>query len=68
MKKTESLTRVDESGRVVIPESFRRALGIQAGDTVVLSIENHELRMTTVRLRLAKAQQLVRKMWGPLRL
>jgi AbrB family looped-hinge helix DNA binding protein len=61
MEQIESHTRINENGRVVIPASFRRALGIQPGDTVVLRIENNELRMTTLRQRLAKAQQLVRK-------
>lgn len=61
MDETESHTRINENGRVVIPASFRRALGIQPGDTVVLRIENNELRMTTLRQRLAKAQQLIRK-------
>jgi len=61
MEETESHTRINENGRVVIPASFRRALGIQPGDTVVLRIEENELRMTTLRQRLAKAQQLVRK-------
>jgi AbrB family looped-hinge helix DNA binding protein len=61
MEAIESHTRINENGRVVIPASFRRALGIQPGDTVVLRIENNELRMTTLRQRLAKAQQLVRK-------
>jgi AbrB family looped-hinge helix DNA binding protein len=61
MAITENLTRVNENGRVVIPASFRRALGIQSGDTVVLRIEDNELRITTLRQRLAKAQQIVRK-------
>jgi AbrB family looped-hinge helix DNA binding protein len=61
MDVTESLTRINENGRVVIPASFRRALGIRSGDTVVLRIENDELRMTTLRQRLAKARQIVRK-------
>jgi AbrB family looped-hinge helix DNA binding protein len=61
MSPTESLTRINENGRVVIPASFRRALGIQSGDTIVLRIENDELRITTLRQRLAKAQQMVRK-------
>jgi AbrB family looped-hinge helix DNA binding protein len=59
MGDQESLTRINENGRVVIPASFRRALGIQAGDTVVLRIANDELRITTLRARLARAQQLV---------
>jgi AbrB family looped-hinge helix DNA binding protein len=61
MALNESLTHINENGRVVIPASFRRALGIQAGDTVVLRIENDELRITTLRQRLAKAQQIVQK-------
>jgi AbrB family looped-hinge helix DNA binding protein len=61
MSASESLTRINENGRVVIPASFRRALGIRSGDTVVLRIENDELRITTLRQRLAKAQLLVNK-------
>ena len=61
MEDSETHTRINENGRLVIPSAFRRALGIQPGDTVVLRIENNELRMTTLRQRLAKAQQLVRK-------
>jgi AbrB family looped-hinge helix DNA binding protein len=61
MRDSESHTRINENGRLVIPAAFRRALGIQPGDTVVLRIENNELRITTLRQRLAKAQQLVRK-------
>jgi AbrB family looped-hinge helix DNA binding protein len=61
----ESLTRINENGRVVIPAAFRRALGIQSGETVVLRIENDELRITTLRQRLAKAQQLVHKHLPP---
>ncbi|MGA2376920.1 MAG: AbrB/MazE/SpoVT family DNA-binding domain-containing protein [Candidatus Sulfotelmatobacter sp.] len=57
----ESHTRVNENGRVVIPASFRRALGIQPGETVVLRIEDNELRITTLRQRLAKARRLVHK-------
>ena len=61
MEDSGTHTRINENGRLVIPAAFRRALGIQPGDTVVLRIENNELRMTTLRQRLAKAQQLVRK-------
>jgi AbrB family looped-hinge helix DNA binding protein len=60
MDQNESHTRVNENGRIVIPSSFRRALGIRSGDTVVLRIESNELRITTLRQRLAKAQELVR--------
>jgi AbrB family looped-hinge helix DNA binding protein len=56
----ESHARINENGRIVIPSSFRRALGIRSGDTVVLRIENDELRITSLRQRLATAQRLVR--------
>jgi AbrB family looped-hinge helix DNA binding protein len=61
MEDTESHATINENGRIVIPAPFRRALGIRPGDTIVLRIENDELRMTTLRQRLAKAQQVVRK-------
>lgn len=57
----EGHTRINQNGRVVIPASFRKALGLHPGDPLVLRIENNELRITTLRQRLAKAQQLVRK-------
>jgi AbrB family looped-hinge helix DNA binding protein len=61
MDSKVSQVRINENGRVVIPASFRRAMGIRSGDTVVLRLENDELRITTLRQRLAKAQRLVRK-------
>jgi AbrB family looped-hinge helix DNA binding protein len=61
----ETHTRINENGRVVIPASFRRALGIHSGDTIVLRIENNELRITTLRQRLQKAQRLVRAHVAP---
>ncbi|MGA2981452.1 MAG: AbrB/MazE/SpoVT family DNA-binding domain-containing protein [Terriglobales bacterium] len=58
---TEARLRVNENGRVVIPASFRKALGISAGDEVVLRIEDDELRITTLKRRIERAQQRVRR-------
>jgi AbrB family looped-hinge helix DNA binding protein len=58
---TETRLRVNENGRVVIPASFRKALGINPGDEVVLRLENDELRITTQKKRLERARRLVRK-------
>jgi AbrB family looped-hinge helix DNA binding protein len=58
---TETRMRVNENGRVVIPASFRKALGINVGDEIVLRIEDDELRITTLRHRVERAQRLVRK-------
>jgi AbrB family looped-hinge helix DNA binding protein len=57
----EARLRVNENGRVVIPAEFRKALGINAGDEVVLRMEDDELRITTLKRRLERAQRLVRK-------
>ena len=58
---TETRRRVNENGRVVIPASFRKALGINIGDEVVLRMEDDELRITTLKRRVERAQRLVRK-------
>jgi AbrB family looped-hinge helix DNA binding protein len=58
---TKTRVRVNENGRVVIPASFRKALGIELGDEVVLRIEGDELRITTLKRRIQQAQRLVRK-------
>jgi AbrB family looped-hinge helix DNA binding protein len=59
--QSEARMRVNENGRVVIPASFRKALGINIGDEVVLRIEHDELRITTLKRRLERAQRLIRK-------
>jgi AbrB family looped-hinge helix DNA binding protein len=53
--------RVNENGRVVIPAAFRKRLGINIGDEILLRIENDELRITTVARSIERAQRLVRK-------
>lgn len=57
----EARTRVNENGRVVIPASFRKELGIKVGDEVVLRIEDNELRITTLKNRIERAQKMVRR-------
>jgi AbrB family looped-hinge helix DNA binding protein len=57
----ETRTRVNENGRVVIPSSFRKALGIEVGDEVVLRIEDDELRITTQQRRVQRAQRRARQ-------
>ena len=59
--KQETRTRVNENGRVVIPAAFRKAMGIDIGDEVVLRIEDDELRISTLKRRIEQAQRLVRQ-------
>jgi len=59
--KPRTRMRVNENGRLVIPASFRKALGINPGDEVILRIEDDELRITTLKRNIERAQRLVRK-------
>lgn len=63
--KAEAKTRVNENGRVVIPASFRKALGINMGDEVLLRIEDDELRITTQQQRIRRAQRRARRYIKP---
>jgi AbrB family looped-hinge helix DNA binding protein len=59
--KLRARMRVNENGRVVIPAAFRKRLGIGIGDEVELRVENDELRISTLRRNLERAQRLIRK-------
>jgi AbrB family looped-hinge helix DNA binding protein len=63
--RTETRTRVNQNGRVVLPASFRKALGIHAGDEIVLRLEDNELRITTLKHRLERARRRVRRYVKP---
>ncbi len=45
----------------MIPASFRKALGIGPGDEILLRLEDDELRITTMKCRIARAQRNARK-------
>jgi AbrB family looped-hinge helix DNA binding protein len=51
--------RINENGRVVIPATFRKVLGIDCGDEIVLRVEDDELRITSLKNRLARAQKRI---------
>jgi AbrB family looped-hinge helix DNA binding protein len=61
----ETRTRVNENGRVVIPASYRKALGIKAGDEVILRMEDDELRITTMKRRIERARRRIRQYVKP---
>jgi len=62
---TEARLRINENGRVVIPASFRKALGINPGDEVILRLEDDEIRLSTLRSGLERARRHVRKYVKP---
>jgi AbrB family looped-hinge helix DNA binding protein len=57
--------RVGEKGRVVIPASMREALDINVGDEIELRIADNELRLSTLKSRIARAQQRLRRFIKP---
>ena len=61
----ETRLRVNENGRIVIPAAFRKALGIEIGDEVVLRLHNDELSITTQQRRIRQAQERARKYLKP---
>ncbi len=54
-------TRIREGGRLIIPAEYRKALGIGPGDEVLLSLEDGEIRIVSMRHAVARAQTLVRR-------
>jgi len=61
----EARLRINQNGRVVIPASFRKALGINPGDQVIMSMEDDELRITTMKKRIERAQAHARRHLKP---
>ena len=53
--------RIGAKGRLVIPAAIRAALGIVDDDVLDLRVVDGELRIATMRERLRRAQERVRK-------
>jgi len=51
--------KIGRGGRLVIPATQRRDLGISEGDEVVLETEGHALRVVALKQAVAEAQELV---------
>jgi AbrB family looped-hinge helix DNA binding protein len=61
----QARVQVGEKGRIVIPVEIREAMGINVGDTIELRLEDYELRVSTRRAQLRRAQQWARKVIPP---
>jgi AbrB family looped-hinge helix DNA binding protein len=57
----EVRTKLTQGGRVVIPATYRRALGIVPGDEVLLRIIDGEIRMLSRAEAIRRAQAMVRR-------
>mgnify|MGYP002683115708 CR=1 FL=1 len=54
-------TKIRKDGRLVIPATYRKVLGLKPGDEVHLILENGEIRIMSVRQAISRAQTLLRK-------
>ena len=53
--------RIAPGGRVVIPAEFRRALGVEIGDDMVIELTDGELRLRSFDAALKRVQEMVRR-------
>lgn len=53
--------KIVEGGKLVIPALMRRELGISAGDTVMVDVENGELRVRSISKALERARAILRR-------
>jgi antitoxin PrlF len=60
--------RIEGKGRVVIPASFRAALGLKVGDEIDLRIKDNEIRISTLKSRLERSRQRLGEFVKPGRL
>lgn len=52
--------KISNGGRLVIPAAYRKELGINPGDDVVLTLEEGEIKLVTTQQAINRAQKLVR--------
>lgn len=65
MSTQEIRLRLSENGRVVIPAHVRKALGVEAGDEIILEQERDSFRITTQQQRIAEARKRIRRYIKP---
>jgi AbrB family looped-hinge helix DNA binding protein len=57
----QARVQVGEKGRIVIPAEIRAAMGINVGDMIEMRFEDYELRVSTRRARIRRAQERARR-------
>ena len=54
-------TKLGEGGQIVIPPEYLQALSLKVGDTVILRLEDGEMRIFIPQTAIRKAQELVKE-------
>lgn len=58
--ETQAVKMID-GGKLVVPAAMRRALGLKTGDTVIVGIEDGELRVRSYARQVELARAILRK-------
>jgi len=58
---SEVRTKIGPGGRVVIPARYRKRIGVDVGDEVVLVLDGESVSLLTPRQAVKRAQALVRR-------
>ena len=54
-------TKLGEGGQIIIPPEYLQILGLEVGDTVILRLEDGEVRIFTPQKAIRRAQELISK-------
>jgi bifunctional DNA-binding transcriptional regulator/antitoxin component of YhaV-PrlF toxin-antitoxin module len=54
-------TKLGEGGQILIPPEYLQILGLEVGDTVILRLEDGEMRIFAPQKAIRKTQELVSK-------
>jgi AbrB family looped-hinge helix DNA binding protein len=57
--------KVNQNGRIVIPAAIRQEMGLKAGDTVLMELEEGVLRIETHRARIRRIQREIAQYCKP---
>ena len=52
--------KIVEGGRVILPAAFRKSMGLQKGDTVLIELHDEEVRIRPARSALRRLQEKLR--------
>lgn len=53
--------KIAEDGTILIPDDYLQAMGLKAGDEVVLLLDGAEIRLFSIKHSISRAQELVKK-------
>ena len=60
----EQRIKIGEGGRLVIPALYRKAMGVQVGDELIIRVQNGELRLFQQAEALKRLRAVVKKGGG----